>query len=119
MATTPEGKVKKRVKEILKELGAYYVMPVTGGYGNSGVPDFVVCYRGIFFGIETKAKGGKVTALQLKNLREIQESGGQQIVVNEDNIVNLKDFLEIASYISVSNYKTTEGIKNETQNKQH
>jgi len=108
---TPEGKVKKRVKEILKELGAYYVMPVTGGYGNSGAPDFLVCYRGIFFGIETKAKGGKVTALQQKNLHQIQESGGQQIVVSEGNVEHLKDFLEIASYLSVQNYKSTEGIK--------
>ena len=43
---TPEGKVKQKVKEVLKDLGAYYVMPVTSGYGNSGAPDFLVCYEG-------------------------------------------------------------------------
>ena len=32
MANTPESKVKKRVKEVLDELGAYYFMPATGGY---------------------------------------------------------------------------------------
>ena len=42
MATTPEGKVKKAVRRVLDELGAYYVMPVTGGYGKQGAPDFLV-----------------------------------------------------------------------------
>ena len=52
---TPEAKVKAKVKAILKNLGAYYVMPVTSGYGNSGAPDFLVCIRGKFIGIECKA----------------------------------------------------------------
>ena len=65
---TPEAKVKKKVRDVLKALGAYYVMPITGGYGNSGAPDFVVCLRGRFIGIECKAGKGKTTALQEKNL---------------------------------------------------
>ena len=32
MALTPEAKVKKKVVAQLKELGAYYFYPVTGGY---------------------------------------------------------------------------------------
>ena len=36
---TPEAKVKKKVTEILKQFGAYYFYPVTGGYGMSGIPD--------------------------------------------------------------------------------
>ena len=54
---TPEKKVKNKVVAILKEHKAYYFYPITGGYGRSGVPDIVGCYRGIFFGIECKAKG--------------------------------------------------------------
>ena len=46
MAMTPEAKVKKKVVAVLKELGAYYFYPVTGGYGQSGVPDIVGCYQG-------------------------------------------------------------------------
>ena len=38
---TPEAKVKKVVVAQLKQLGAYYFYPVTGGYGQSGVPDVV------------------------------------------------------------------------------
>ncbi len=41
--TTPEKKVKDKVKKMLVEVGAYYFMPATGGYGRSGVPDLVAC----------------------------------------------------------------------------
>jgi ABC-type phosphonate transport system ATPase subunit len=91
---TAEAKVKKRVKEVLNALGAYYAMPATGGYGSSGVPDFLVCYKGRFIGIECKAGKGKTTALQEKNLRLIQEAGGEAFVVNEDNVTTLKSIME-------------------------
>jgi Holliday junction resolvase len=86
---TPESKVKKQVKEILKNLGAYYVMPVTSGYGNSGAPDFLVCIRGKFIGIECKSGKKKPTALQLKNLDLIDKAGGWTFVINEENVSSL------------------------------
>ena len=89
MAMTPEAKVKKKLVAVLKELGAYYFYPVTGGYGQSGVPDIVGCYQGSFFGIECKAGKNKPTALQEKNLRDIAKSGGIALVINEDNIDNV------------------------------
>ena len=51
---TPEGKVKEKVKKVLKEQGIYYVMPATGGYGSSGAPDILVCHKGKFYGLECK-----------------------------------------------------------------
>jgi hypothetical protein len=93
LAQTPERKVKSEVREVLKELGAYYVMPITGGYGNSGAPDFLVCLRGRFIGIECKAGKGKTTALQERNLRQIKDAGGVALVVNEDDVDKLMSFL--------------------------
>jgi len=93
MATTPEGRVKAKVKVILKELFAYYTMPVTGGFGTSGAPDFLVCLNGRFVGIECKAGKGKPTALQEKNLHDIRRAGGQALVVNEGNVENLRELL--------------------------
>lgn len=93
MAMTPEKKVKNKVVKILKEMGAYYFYPVTGGYGGSGVPDIVGSYYGKFFGIECKAGNNKPTALQEKNLQEIMESGGIACVVNEDNIDDVRQYL--------------------------
>ena len=89
MASTPEVKVKKVVRQVLDGLGAYYVMPVTNGYGNSGAPDFLVCLQGRFIGIECKAGKNKPTALQELNLN----AGGVALVVNETNVVNLNSLL--------------------------
>lgn len=68
-------------------------MPATGGYGKSGVPDIVGCYEGRFFGIECKAGNGKVTALQQKNLNEIDANKGIALVVNESNMRNVSDLI--------------------------
>ena len=86
MAMTPEAKVKKKATTILKDAGAYYFYPVTGGYGNSGVPDIVACYKGRFIGIECKAGKNKPTALQEKNLNSISSNGGVALVINENNL---------------------------------
>ena len=93
MAMTPEAKVKKVVVKQLKDLGAYYFYPVTGGYGSSGVPDIVGCYRGSFFGIECKAGTNKPTPLQQKNLDAITAAGGFALVVNEENMNNVSETL--------------------------
>jgi len=83
---TPEKKVKNEVVKVLKTFGAYYFYPVTGGYGASGVPDIVGCYKGRFFAIECKAGKGTTTALQERNITQIVAQGGLAIVVNENNI---------------------------------
>ena len=93
MAATPEVKVKQAVTKQIKALGAYYFYPVTGGFGASGVPDIVGCYRGKFFGIECKAGKNKPTDLQLKNLSAIAAEGGLSLVVNEDNMNSVQDLL--------------------------
>ena len=94
MVLTPEAKVKKVVVRHLKLLGAYYFYPVTGGYGMSGVPDIVGCYNGKFFGIECKAGSNKPTALQSKNLTNIELAGGIAVVVNEKNMNDIEGILK-------------------------
>ena len=86
---TPEAKVKKQVKKILDDLGAYHFSPFTSGYGRSGVPDIIVCYKGKFIGIECKAGKGKLTALQERNIKQIKHNEGLAIVINEGNIEEL------------------------------
>jgi pantoate kinase len=86
MAQTPEGKVKDKIKKILKAHNIYFAMPMGTGYGNAGVPDFLCCFKGKFVAIEAKAAGGETTALQKKNLKEIEECGGMAWVINEANL---------------------------------
>jgi pantoate kinase len=90
--TTPEAKVKTRIRKILDTTKAYYAMPIGTGYGNSGVPDFLVCHQGRFIGIEAKAGKGKTTALQEKHLADIRAAGGTTFVINETNLDQLKEF---------------------------
>ncbi|HMA78503.1 MAG TPA: VRR-NUC domain-containing protein [Candidatus Paceibacterota bacterium] len=96
MADTPEKKVKKKVVEILKQYNAYYFYPVTGGFGASGVPDIVTCVKGRFLGIEVKADAKKrgPTALQQKNLNEINATGGIGLVIDANNLDELTETLD-------------------------
>ena len=93
MADTPEAKVKKRIKKLLAEYNVYYAMPIGSMFGNSGVPDFLCCVRGRFLAIEAKAGKGRTTALQEKQLKDIQIAGGLALVVNEDNLDELEKLL--------------------------
>jgi hypothetical protein len=101
---TPEAKVKKKVKMVLDNLGAYYFSPMTGGYGNSGVPDIVACYEGFFVAVECKAGKGKPTLLQLDNLKRIDASGGFSVVVNESNVEQLREYIQ--SWVNTVGIKT-------------
>lgn len=52
----------------------------TGGFGKSGVPDYVGCARhtaGKLFAIEVKREGKAPTALQWKRMEEIEAAGGK------------------------------------------
>jgi hypothetical protein len=75
---TPEGKVKKEIKAFLDALApdCWYYMPVPMGYGRRGIPDFIVCYCGWFFAIETKSKNGVPTPWQLREMHNIHDAGG-------------------------------------------
>jgi len=95
MAQTPEAKVKAKIKAILKEHGVYYAMPIGSGFGNAGVPDFLCCVDGSFLAIEAKANGGKMTALQLKNFREIHDAGGITIMVDEEGLERLSGYVKL------------------------
>lgn len=95
MAATPERKVKDKIKAILESFGeeVYYAMPIGSGYGNSGVPDFLVCFRGQFIALEAKAGKGKTTALQEHHLGRIERALGISWVVNDVTVNHLREWL--------------------------
>lgn len=87
---TVEGKLKDKVKALLEARGfttiaspvpnavGYYNMPVPSGFG---IPmlDFVCCYKGRFFMIETKAPGKDLTAQQHRTREAVIQAGGYVI----------------------------------------
>lgn len=90
---TPEGKIKRLVTQELKSRqDIYYFMPVPGGYGDATL-DYVGCYRGKYFAIETKKPGGKPTARQEHTIRRMRAAGAQVFVIDGD-LTDLKHWLD-------------------------
>lgn len=85
MASTPEAKVKAAIRAWLRERGIYSAMPIGSGYGSSGTPDFLCCWRGRFLAIEAKAPGKRsnTTHLQDRQLAAIRAAGGIALVVDD------------------------------------
>jgi len=61
MSMTPEGRVKSKVRDLLRSVGAWYVTPIASAYSRAGVPDYIACHQGRFIAIECKAGKGKTT----------------------------------------------------------
>ena len=79
---TPEGQIKDKVKAYLKEKRAWYFMPVPSGYGIPTL-DFIGCYKGKFFAIETKAPGKEPTRRQFNTMMAMQDAGGWVVWSND------------------------------------
>jgi hypothetical protein len=93
--TTPEGRVKDKIKALLKQYGAYYHMPVMNGLGAPTV-DFICCHNGRFFAIEAKAGNKQPTKRQEITLNEIAFAGGFIFVVNaEQGLDVLEVYLQL------------------------
>lgn len=88
--TTPEGKVKDKIKKFMKDLfpTAWQFMPVQNGFGTHGVPDHIYCVPivitqemvgetvGMFIGIEAKTLQGKMSAYQRVQRDAIMDAFG-------------------------------------------
>ena len=90
-ALTPEGKVKRKVVEVLKKHEVWYFFPANNGFGKSGIPDIIAIVDGHFVGIEVKSATGKPTELQKICGRQIEEAGGTWFVVSNDVTLEVLD----------------------------
>jgi Holliday junction resolvase len=88
---TPEGKVKRKVVEVLKKHEVWYFFPANNGFGKSGIPDIIAIVDGHFVGIEVKSATGKPTELQKICGRQIEEAGGTWLVVSNDVTLEVLD----------------------------
>lgn len=94
---TPEGRVKHKVKQVLKLIGElepiYTDMPVPGGYGKSGL-DFNIGIRGRWIAVETKAPGGEPTPRQRGTMVKMHRAGIRVFVVsNDEGLEALRQYL--------------------------
>lgn len=85
-ASTPENKMKKKIKQLLDtyQFGVIYIyMPVPGGYGESTL-DYLGFAKGQGFAIEAKAPGKQPTDLQKATIERILLSGAKVFVINDE-----------------------------------
>jgi len=94
MASTPENKVKTRLKKTLDEMGIWHFSPFQAGMGRAGIPDIIACYNGLFVAFECKANGNKPTALQQREIDAIRTAKGLAFVVDENNVQEIKELLQ-------------------------
>jgi len=88
-----EADVKDEIKKILTRAGAWFFMPVQTGYGVRGIPDFIVCFDGLFIGIEAKFGKNKESNWQKKQGAAIQKAYGEYLVINDKNVGDLEAML--------------------------
>lgn len=96
MAETPEGRVKRKARDLYKKHHAVYDRAAATGMGKNGRPDDLVCRSpdGHMASVEFKKEAVfKVTALQHLWLNSIAEAGGSSLVVNETNLELLEQWL--------------------------
>lgn len=87
---TPEGKVKRKVIDILKKHSVWYFFPANNGFGKAGIPDVIAIVKGRFFGIEVKSdRTKKPTVLQTLCGDEIRSAGGLWMVVCDNESLDL------------------------------
>lgn len=96
MTAGPEKKTKDAIRALLKEIGAWYYMPVPVGYGRSTV-DFIGIHNGLGFGIEAKRPDGlgHVSPQQKRELEAIQAAGGRICVEDRLDCLNVRRMLGI------------------------
>ena len=89
-----EKNFENKVKEFLRENGAWYIKYWAGSkFTKKGIPDILSSVNGHFVAIETKAPEGGPTKLQLYTIRKIRESGGFAFVLYPSGFDWFKDFI--------------------------
>ena len=86
-----EKNFENRVKNFLKEQDCYFFKYWGGGeFTKAGI---IACVAGFYLGIEVKGEKGKPSALQIHNLRKIDDAGGAGILLYPDEFEVFKNFV--------------------------
>lgn len=97
MSSTPEGKVKEKVRKALHDCGIYTFPVNQQGIGRRGIPDDFMMFNGVPCFIEFKAemrfdKNNKAalstwpTVLQILEMEKARKSGMRTYVIDKNNM---------------------------------
>ena len=92
---TPETRLKKDLKALLNERGAFWSAIAGGTYAKPGDPDIIACYKGYFIAIEGKTYEGSQSEWQKLRQCQVKKAGGIYAVIRSvDGLRKLLDFLD-------------------------
>lgn len=92
---TPESKLKRALKNLLNERGAYWCAVAEGAYAKPGDPDIIACYKGWFIAIEAKTYEGVQSDWQKLREKEIARAGGlYRLVRSVDDLLEVLDAID-------------------------
>ena len=88
-----EKSIEEDIKAYIKQCGGL-CYKIHGGdlYQETGIPDLLCCWGGLFFGIEVKDPGGKPSAIQLAQGARIKKAGGHFLIAK--SLQDVKDYVE-------------------------
>lgn len=85
--------MKDSIKDYLKGVPCLFEHSVPGGvYGKKGIPDIIVCYKGLYIGIEAKTYEGEFSDWQKARRTQIMAAGG--IVIFARSVEDVRDVIE-------------------------
>lgn len=78
-----ESRLSRKVQQALRAEGAFCFKVWGSEYMMAGLPDVIGCYKGLFFGFETKLpeKRGNTSPIQERIMHKIRIAGGLSQVV--------------------------------------
>lgn len=87
-----EKQIETEIKQYIKEHGGL-CYKIHGGdlYQETGIPDLLCCWGGLFFGIEVKDPQGKPSAIQLVQGARIENAGGHFIIAK--SVQDVTDYI--------------------------
>ena len=77
-----EAGLQLRIRMALEAAGAWVYTTHGEPMGRVGAPDFLVCWRGRFLGLEVKRTGNVPTRAQVRQMELIRKAGGESAVVH-------------------------------------
>jgi penicillin-binding protein-related factor A (putative recombinase) len=115
-----EKNIVDAIKQYLKTLPKCFFFKEHGGvYGQTGIPDLIICYKGQFIAVEVKTPTGVISEIQKHTIQKINNSDGLAIIAySVDDVktaINVIDNEVITELRSVINCKIG-AIRSEIEN---
>lgn len=105
MTTQPETRIQRAIQAMVRERGGF-VFKVHGSETMmAGLPDLIVCYRGLFVAFEVKTPSGKVSPRQRYVMRNIM--GAQGVVTVPRSVADASAVLDTIDEYADNNKELT------------